>query len=215
MRPKVWFLRCAGNTWTDAPTSWWMSWAWWTGPKPVTASSSSLPKKSSRLVRRRLKGCQKQVCINQGHVCTNQRHARVAGAELNLTHSCSHPRFVVKTKPSSGWEGFELGFRLSERPWISHDPSVLGMGGKKWTSRVKGAADVFPLLRDCGCVSTAIGNLNTLSDPPLSGGALAEGFQARMFEFQNFERRFEVSSEYEPCAVRCRMVSYLPTGAPL
>ena len=27
-----------------------------------------------------------------------------------------------------------------------------------------------------------------------SGGALAEGFQARMFEFQNFERRFEVSS---------------------
>lgn len=26
----------------------------------------------------------------------------------------------------------------------------------------------------------------------LSGGALAEGFQARMFEFQNFERRFEV-----------------------
>lgn len=25
-----------------------------------------------------------------------------------------------------------------------------------------------------------------------SGGALAEGFQARMFEFQNFERRFEV-----------------------
>ena len=27
-----------------------------------------------------------------------------------------------------------------------------------------------------------------------SGGALAEGFQARMFEFQNFERRFEVRS---------------------
>lgn len=27
-----------------------------------------------------------------------------------------------------------------------------------------------------------------------SGGALAEGFQARMFEFQNFERRFEVSA---------------------
>ncbi len=27
---------------------------------------------------------------------------------------------------------------------------------------------------------------------PVSGGALAEGFQARMFEFQNFERRFEV-----------------------
>ena len=26
------------------------------------------------------------------------------------------------------------------------------------------------------------------------GGALAEGFQARMFEFQNFERRFEVRS---------------------
>lgn len=29
-------------------------------------------------------------------------------------------------------------------------------------------------------------------DVLLSGGALAEGFQARMFEFQNFERRFEV-----------------------
>uniref|UniRef100_A0A672L8L7 Mitofusin-2-like n=1 Tax=Sinocyclocheilus grahami TaxID=75366 RepID=A0A672L8L7_SINGR len=28
---------------------------------------------------------------------------------------------------------------------------------------------------------------------PEAGGALAEGFQARMFEFQNFERRFEVS----------------------
>lgn len=27
-----------------------------------------------------------------------------------------------------------------------------------------------------------------------AGGALAEGFQARMFEFQNFERRFEVGS---------------------
>ena len=27
----------------------------------------------------------------------------------------------------------------------------------------------------------------------LSGGALADGFQVRMFEFQNFERRFEVS----------------------
>lgn len=26
------------------------------------------------------------------------------------------------------------------------------------------------------------------------GGALAEGFQARMFEFQNFERRFEVGT---------------------
>lgn len=31
---------------------------------------------------------------------------------------------------------------------------------------------------------------------PVSGGALAEGFQARMFEFQNFERRFEVRSSY-------------------
>lgn len=28
----------------------------------------------------------------------------------------------------------------------------------------------------------------------LAGGALAEGFQARMFEFQNFERRFEVGA---------------------
>lgn len=35
---------------------------------------------------------------------------------------------------------------------------------------------------------------------PLSGGALAEGFQARMFEFQNFERRFEVRSS---CAGSC------------
>ncbi|MBN3273069.1 MFN2 protein, partial [Polyodon spathula] len=30
---------------------------------------------------------------------------------------------------------------------------------------------------------------------PEAGGALAEGFQARMFEFQNFERRFEVSKQ--------------------
>lgn len=28
---------------------------------------------------------------------------------------------------------------------------------------------------------------------PSLGGALAEGFQVRMLEFQNFERRFEVS----------------------
>lgn len=48
-----------------------------------------------------------------------------------------------------------------------------------------------------GRVSRATGELNRhecgwFCYSPPSGGALAEGFQARMFEFQNFERRFEV-----------------------
>ncbi|XP_037539974.1 mitofusin-2 [Nematolebias whitei] len=49
---------------------------------------------------------------------------------------------------------------------------------------------------------------------PESGGALAEGFQARMFEFQNFERRFEecisqsaVKTKFEQHTVRAKQVS--------
>lgn len=51
----------------------------------------------------------------------------------------------------------------------------------------------------------------TCACPP-PGGALAEGFQARMFEFQNFERRFEVSSKYESFERICEMVSRLSTA---
>lgn len=36
----------------------------------------------------------------------------------------------------------------------------------------------------------------------LSGGALADGFQVRMLEFQSFERRFEVSIAYTDLLVR-------------
>uniref|UniRef100_A0AAY4CUE1 Dynamin-type G domain-containing protein n=1 Tax=Denticeps clupeoides TaxID=299321 RepID=A0AAY4CUE1_9TELE len=49
---------------------------------------------------------------------------------------------------------------------------------------------------------------------PESGGALAEGFQARMFEFQNFERRFEecisqsaVKTKFEQHTVRAKQIS--------
>uniref|UniRef100_A0A3Q3B360 Mitofusin 2 n=1 Tax=Kryptolebias marmoratus TaxID=37003 RepID=A0A3Q3B360_KRYMA len=49
---------------------------------------------------------------------------------------------------------------------------------------------------------------------PEAGGALAEGFQARMFEFQNFERRFEecisqsaVKTKFEQHTVRAKQVS--------
>ncbi|MED6237053.1 Mitofusin-2, partial [Ataeniobius toweri] len=45
-------------------------------------------------------------------------------------------------------------------------------------------------------------------------GALAEGFQARMFEFQNFERRFEecisqsaVKTKFEQHTVRAKQIS--------
>ncbi|KAF3859855.1 hypothetical protein F7725_000110 [Dissostichus mawsoni] len=40
---------------------------------------------------------------------------------------------------------------------------------------------------------------------PEAGGALAEGFQARMFEFQNFERRFE--TKFEQHTVRAKQIS--------
>ncbi|XP_061592906.1 mitofusin-2 [Cololabis saira] len=49
---------------------------------------------------------------------------------------------------------------------------------------------------------------------PEAGGALAEGFQARMFEFQNFERRFEecisqsaVKTKFETHTVRAKQIS--------
>ncbi|KAM3617917.1 uncharacterized protein V6R79_012586 [Siganus canaliculatus] len=49
---------------------------------------------------------------------------------------------------------------------------------------------------------------------PEAGGALAEGFQARMFEFQNFERRFEecisqsaVKTKFEQHTVRAKQIS--------
>ncbi|XP_055021627.1 mitofusin-2 [Boleophthalmus pectinirostris] len=49
---------------------------------------------------------------------------------------------------------------------------------------------------------------------PETGGALAEGFQARMFEFQNFERRFEecisqsaVKTKFEQHTVRAKQIS--------
>uniref|UniRef100_A0A3Q2T690 Mitofusin 2 n=1 Tax=Fundulus heteroclitus TaxID=8078 RepID=A0A3Q2T690_FUNHE len=49
---------------------------------------------------------------------------------------------------------------------------------------------------------------------PESGGALAEGFQARLFEFQNFERRFEecisqsaVKTKFEQHTVRAKQIS--------
>lgn len=42
----------------------------------------------------------------------------------------------------------------------------------------------------------------------LSGGALADGFQVRMFEFQNFERRFEVS-------VKCCSIPFSPEASQL
>ncbi|XP_005996626.1 mitofusin-2 [Latimeria chalumnae] len=49
---------------------------------------------------------------------------------------------------------------------------------------------------------------------PEGGGALAEGFQARMFEFQNFERRFEecisqsaVKTKFEQHTVRAKQIS--------
>ncbi|XP_013881048.1 mitofusin-2 [Austrofundulus limnaeus] len=49
---------------------------------------------------------------------------------------------------------------------------------------------------------------------PEAGGALAEGFQARMFEFQNFERRFEecisqsaVKTKFEQHTMRAKQVS--------
>lgn len=41
-----------------------------------------------------------------------------------------------------------------------------------------------------------------------SGGALADGFQVRMFEFQNFERRFEVS-------VKCCSIPFSPEASQL
>uniref|UniRef100_A0A4W3HEB8 Mitofusin 2 n=1 Tax=Callorhinchus milii TaxID=7868 RepID=A0A4W3HEB8_CALMI len=50
--------------------------------------------------------------------------------------------------------------------------------------------------------------------PEGAGGALAEGFQARMFEFQNFERRFEecisqsaVKTKFEQHTVRAKQIS--------
>lgn len=49
---------------------------------------------------------------------------------------------------------------------------------------------------------------------PETGGALAEGFQGRMFEFQNFERRFEecisqsaVKTKFEQHTVRAKQIS--------
>ncbi|XP_075920611.1 mitofusin-2-like, partial [Petromyzon marinus] len=49
---------------------------------------------------------------------------------------------------------------------------------------------------------------------PEAGGALAEGFQARMFEFQNFERRFEecisqsaVKTKFEQHTIRAKIIS--------
>uniref|UniRef100_A0A8C6UH20 Mitofusin 2 n=1 Tax=Neogobius melanostomus TaxID=47308 RepID=A0A8C6UH20_9GOBI len=49
---------------------------------------------------------------------------------------------------------------------------------------------------------------------PETGGALAEGFQARMFEFQNFERRFEecisqsaVKTKFEQHTMRAKQIS--------
>uniref|UniRef100_A0A8C6NZ57 Mitofusin 2 n=1 Tax=Nothobranchius furzeri TaxID=105023 RepID=A0A8C6NZ57_NOTFU len=49
---------------------------------------------------------------------------------------------------------------------------------------------------------------------PEAGGALADGFQARMFEFQNFERRFEecisqsaVKTKFEQHTVRAKQIS--------
>ncbi|TSL97309.1 Mitofusin-2 [Bagarius yarrelli] len=49
---------------------------------------------------------------------------------------------------------------------------------------------------------------------PEAGGALAEGFQARMFEFQNFERRFEecisqsaVKTKFEQHTVRAKQIT--------
>ncbi|KAA0714522.1 Mitofusin-2 [Triplophysa tibetana] len=49
---------------------------------------------------------------------------------------------------------------------------------------------------------------------PEAGGALAEGFQARMFEFQNFERRFEecisqsaVKTKFEQHTTRAKQIS--------
>uniref|UniRef100_A0A671T2K7 Mitofusin-2-like n=1 Tax=Sinocyclocheilus anshuiensis TaxID=1608454 RepID=A0A671T2K7_9TELE len=49
---------------------------------------------------------------------------------------------------------------------------------------------------------------------PEAGGALAEGFQARMFEFQNFERRFEecisqsaVKTKFEQHTMRAKQIS--------
>uniref|UniRef100_A0A665WZ92 Dynamin-type G domain-containing protein n=1 Tax=Echeneis naucrates TaxID=173247 RepID=A0A665WZ92_ECHNA len=49
---------------------------------------------------------------------------------------------------------------------------------------------------------------------PEAGGALAEGFQARLFEFQNFERRFEecisqsaVKTKFEQHTVRAKQIS--------
>uniref|UniRef100_A0A8C5NBF5 Dynamin-type G domain-containing protein n=1 Tax=Gouania willdenowi TaxID=441366 RepID=A0A8C5NBF5_GOUWI len=49
---------------------------------------------------------------------------------------------------------------------------------------------------------------------PEAGGALAEGFQARMFEFQNFERRFEecisqsaVKTKFEQHTMRAKQMS--------
>lgn len=56
-------LRSVGSTWTDAPTSWWTSWVWWTGLRPAIAFFSFLPKKFFRLVCRKLRECLKQVSM--------------------------------------------------------------------------------------------------------------------------------------------------------
>lgn len=115
----VWRVRSVGSTWTDAPTSWWRSWVWWTALRPAIGFSLSPPKKFFRLVCRKLKACLKQV----------RGSGRKGGWRACTFHV--HPRGL---RAEWGW-------------------SVLLCA---------------------------------------SGGALAEGFQARMFEFQNFERRFEV-----------------------
>lgn len=53
------------------------------------------------------------------------------------------------------------------------------------------------------CICTVVLHLMWSFHPP--GGALAEGFQERLKEFQSFERRFEV------CVCVC--VSALPTSS--
>lgn len=156
-------VRCAGSTWTAAPTSWWMSWVWWTEPRPVTASSSSLLRRFCRPVCRKIKECQKQVCGTRGILYFYFLHLQ--------TPTCVDI-IVIFSSFMSKADGSVEAARVTSRtrPTNLHHSPIFSPNG---TGR----------------------DATSHTSCPLSGGALAEGFQARMFEFQNFERRFEVKTK--------------------
>lgn len=78
-------VRSVGSTWTDAPTSWWRSWVWWTALRPAIASFLSPPKKFFRLVCRKLRECLKQVRLSEEGRERSERRRCTFGAFMDLT----------------------------------------------------------------------------------------------------------------------------------